>query len=94
MEYAPRIVDKVWNTASRLGHSSTFVRQKEGGIMDDHRFVNEIAKIPMIDIVHYDPVVGYFGNYHHSQKDNLSLISKETLDIVGTVLMNVIYYEE
>ena len=48
----------------------------------------------MIDIVHYDPVVGYFGNYHHTQKDNLSLISKETLGIVGTVLMNVIYYEE
>lgn len=94
VEYAPRIVDKVWSTASRLGHSSTFVRQKEGPITDDHRFVNEIAKIPMIDIVHYDPVVGYFGNYHHTQKDNLSMISKETLSVVGNVLMNVIYYEE
>lgn len=94
IEYAPRIVEKVWGTASRLGYSSVFVRQKEGGILDDHLYINEIGKIPTIDIVHFDPEVGYFGNYHHTQKDNLSLISKETLETVGTVLMNVIYYEE
>lgn len=92
--YAPRIVEKVWNTASRLGYSSIFVRQKEGAIVDDHLYVNEIGKIPMIDIVHFDPAVGYFGDYHHSQKDNLSIIDKEILGAVGTVLMNVIYYEE
>jgi len=94
LEYAPKIVDKVWGIASRLGYSSIFVKQKEARITDDHLYINEVAKIPTIDIVHFDPGVGYFGDYHHSQKDNLSLISKETLGAVGTVLMNVIYYEE
>ncbi len=94
MEYAPRIVDKVWSVASRLGQSSVFVNQTEAGITDDHIPVNNYAKIPMIDIVHYDPVVGYFGDYHHTQADNLSLISKDMLGVVGSVLVNVIYYEE
>lgn len=93
-EYAPKIVEKVWNTASRLGHSSIFVRQKEASITDDHLYINEIAKIPMINITHFDPGLGYFGDYHHTQKDNMTLISKETLSVVGNVVMNVIYYED
>ena len=94
LEYAPKIVDKVWNTAERLGFSSYFVKQNEGSITDDHLYINEIAKIPMIDIVHFQPGVGYFGDYHHSRKDNMNIISKETLGVVGDVLMNVVYYEE
>lgn len=94
LEYAPRIVDKVWGTASRLGYSSTFVRQKESAITDDHVYVNVIGKIPMIDIVHFDPVLGYFGDFHHTRKDAMTLISKETLGMVGNVLLNVVYFEE
>jgi len=94
MQYAPRIVEKVWSTASRLGYSSIFVRQKEGAILDDHLYINESANIPTVDIVHFDPGVGYFGDYHHSQKDNISLISNEMLEVVGNVLLNVAYYEE
>ncbi len=94
LEMAPGVVEKVWNTASRLGYSDYFVKQNAGEITDDHQFVNRIAKIPMIDIVHYHPVLGYFGDYHHTQKDNLDLISKETLQAVGATITNVIYYEE
>jgi aminopeptidase-like protein len=53
-----------------------------------------MGKIPMIDIVHYQAGVGFFGDYHHSTKDNLSIISKETLSAVGNTLLNVVYYEE
>lgn len=94
LEFAPTVVEKVWNTAARLGYSDYFVKQNASEITDDHQFVNQIAKIPMIDIVHYHPVLGYFGDYHHTQKDNLDLISKETLQAVGATLLNVIYYEE
>jgi hypothetical protein len=94
MEYAPGIVDKVWSAAARLGYSGTFVKQNVGAITDDHVFVNEIGRIPMINIVHYDPVSGFFGDYHHSQSDNLSLISPEVLGIVGRTLLQVVYYEE
>jgi glutaminyl-peptide cyclotransferase len=94
MEYAPRIVDKVWTTANRIGYSDYFVKQTVGAITDDHIFVNEFGKIPMIDIVQYQPGIGFFGDYHHTQKDNLSLINKETLQAVGTTLLHVIYSEE
>ena len=94
LEFAPKIVDKVWNTAERLGFSSYFVKQNQGAITDDHVYVNQLARIPMIDIVHFQPGVGYFGEYHHSRKDNMSLISKETLGVVGDVVMNVVYNEE
>lgn len=94
LEFAPSVVDKVWNTAARLGFSDYFVKQNSGAITDDHQFINRVANIPMIDIVHYHPVHGYFGDYHHTQKDNIDLISRETLQAVGTTLTNVIYYEE
>ncbi len=92
--YAPKIVAKVWNTAARLGYSDYFIKQNAHAITDDHVFINELAKIPMIDIVHYQPGIGYFGDYHHSRKDNMDLISRETLEAVGTTVLNVVYYEE
>lgn len=94
LEYAPAIVDKVWGTASKLGYTDYFVSTKVASITDDHLFVNQMGKIPMIDIVHYQAGVGFFGDYHHSTKDNLSIISKETLSAVGNTLLNVVYYEE
>lgn len=92
LEYAPSIVDKVWKTAAKLGYSNTFVNVKDGGILDDHVFVNLNAKIPMIDIVSFDES-GSFGDFHHTQKDNMRIISKETLSVVGQTLLQVIYYE-
>jgi len=93
VEYAPSVVDRVWNTAARLGHSNIFVNQNAGSITDDHWIINEKAKIPMVDIVHYDPVHGYFGDYHHSQKDNMELIDKEILGTVAQVVVQVVYNE-
>jgi glutaminyl-peptide cyclotransferase len=93
MEFAPSIVEKVWGHAQRLGYSHVFIRKDEGAVTDDHYFVNTIAKIPMIDIIHFEPGIGYFGDFHHNQKDNLSLIDKDMLEIVGTTVLNVVYYE-
>jgi hypothetical protein len=92
--YAPSVVEKVWSTASRLGYTDYFVKTNVAGITDDHVFMNDPGKIPTIDIVHYQTGTGFFGNYHHSRKDNLSIISKETLGAVGTTLLNVVYYED
>ena len=94
VENAPSVVDKVWNTAAQLGLSHIFVNQTVGSITDDHWIVNQKANIPMIDIVHYDPVLGFFGNYHHSRKDNLDLIDKEILGAVARVVVQVVYSEE
>lgn len=93
MEYAPGIVNKVWSTASRLGFGNIFINKNEGSITDDHVFVNEFAKIPMINIISYDPELGFFGDFHHTRKDNMELISKEKLQAVGHTLLHVIYQE-
>jgi len=94
LEFAPKVLENVWNTGARLGYSDYFVKQNVGEITDDHQFMNHIAKIPTIDIVDYRPGIGFFGDYHHNLKDNMQLISKETLQAVGVTLTNVIYYEE
>jgi glutaminyl-peptide cyclotransferase len=94
LEYASQIMEKVWTRAAQIGYSDYFVNQKVGGITDDHVFLNQWAKIPFIVIVHYQSGIGFFGDYHHSTKDNMSLISKETLAAVGNTLLNVVYHEE
>ena len=91
--YAPKITRKIWNTASAIGYGSYFIHEQKSAIIDDHKFVNEIAKIPMVDIVHFDPGHGYFGDYHHTHKDNMKLIDKRTLKAVGQTLLAVIYNE-
>ncbi|UII33494.1 M28 family peptidase [Fulvivirga ulvae] len=91
--YARSIVEKIWSRAEKLGFSNYFIRKQPGGITDDHVFVNEYAKIPMVDIVHFDPVNGYFGDFHHSHKDDMDIISKETLEAVGQTTVAVIYHE-
>ncbi len=94
MTYAPKIVNKIWTMAGRIGYSDYFVNQNVPAITDDHIYVNRLAKIPMVDIVHYQAGIGFFGDYHHTQKDNISIINKETLKAVGATLLHVIYYEE
>ncbi|HWZ22329.1 MAG TPA: M28 family peptidase, partial [Cytophagaceae bacterium] len=46
MEYAPSIVNKVWDQASALGFNQYFISQNTSGITDDHLYVNKIGKIP------------------------------------------------
>jgi len=95
MQFAPKVVNKVWATARSLGYSNYFVSTNSPGIMDDHIFVNRDAKIPMIDIVEYDPNSPsyYFGQYHHTKKDNMSIIDKQTLQAVGETVLYTIYNE-
>ena len=86
LEYAPSVVDKVWKTAARLGFTNIFVNEKDGFVIDDHVAVNIHAKIPMIDIIS-------MGDTHHTRKDNMDNISKETLNAVGQTVLQTIYYE-
>lgn len=94
MNSAPSVVEKVWSHAHALGYTDYFVKETKSAITDDHIYINRIAQIPAIDIVQFQPGIGYFGDYHHTQKDNLSLISKETLKAVGATLLRVVYYEK
>jgi glutaminyl-peptide cyclotransferase len=92
MKYAKNIVQKVWNNAHDLGHSDFFQMRNAGEIIDDHVFVNEIAKIPMIDIIDFSPDYG-FGRFHHTHDDSMDIIDKRTLQAVGETVLYTIYQE-
>ncbi|MFH0893720.1 MAG: M28 family peptidase [Bacteroidota bacterium] len=96
MEYAGGIVNKVWGAAARLGYGSFFLTDREGqmAITDDHIFVNELGKIPCIDIVHLDPSTKTgFAAHWHTHNDTMQNIDKATLQAVGATLMDVIFKE-
>jgi hypothetical protein len=94
MQYAPMIVRNIWDIASRLGYSTTFIDADGGGLTDDHTAVNEVGKIQMIDIVELHPnSPETFWKYHHTHGDNLSNIDKNTLKAVGQTVLSTLYQE-
>jgi hypothetical protein len=93
--YAPDVVNKIWNYAAGLGFEKYFINKQGGAVTDDHLYVNKLAGIPSIDIIHYSPQnKNGFGDYWHTTNDNMSNIDKNTLFAVGTTLMKVIYNEK
>jgi len=93
--YAQSIVSKIWGTAHRLGFSNLFINQPGNPIIDDHLYVNQIAKIPTVNIVHQDNHTGTgFNHTWHTLMDNISNIDKNSLDKVGKTVLAVIYSEE
>jgi len=91
--YAAGVQDNVWQMASNLGYSSYFVYSETGQTTDDHLYVNKIANIPCIDIVHMNPETGTYGTHHHKHADNISIIDKNTLKMVGQTVMEVLWRE-
>ena len=91
---APQVVNKVWDYANALGLNDKFVNVNTSEIIDDHYFVNTIARIPMIDIINRpaETQTG-FGAYWHTHDDNLDIISKQTLKDVGQLMLLVTYRE-
>ncbi len=94
VEYAKEVVDKCWNQAIESGFSDYFSFEKTAGIIDDHLPINEIAKIPTIDIIEYDPsTVNHFNKFWHTHGDGMNNISRETLNAVGQTVLAVLYNE-
>jgi len=94
MEYAPDVMNKVWDAATRIGYSGNFSNTQTNPITDDHYYVNKIIGIPTIDIIHYDSqTTSGFYKYWHTTKDNLENVDKRSLKAVGQTLLTVIYEE-
>ncbi|MCG3166175.1 MAG: hypothetical protein POELPBGB_01951 [Bacteroidia bacterium] len=92
MQFASHVVKKVWDTALRLGYSSYFVYDQTNPITDDHYYINTLADIPAIDIIHYDPATKYhFAPVWHTHNDNIQNIDPKTLKAVGQTLLEVVY---
>jgi len=96
MRFNPNLVRKVWKLAQGMGYTNYFVNENLGGVTDDHVFVSTYAGIPMIDVINKPTGSGEragFGTYHHTHDDNMDIISKKSLRIVGQVMLAVIYKE-
>ena len=95
MSYAPHVMDKIWRYAQQLGHGKHFVNTKTFFVgTDDHQYINQIANIPSIDIIHYERSTGNFHPSWHTHNDNMDVINKATLAAVGEVLLYTIYNEK
>src|SRR5699024_9249298 len=82
MTYAPALVNGIWDLANEMGYNDSFVNKPGNYISDDHLMINRIAGIPVIDIIRHD--ASGFAPYWHTHRDNMQIISKETLNTVGT----------
>lgn len=90
--FAGNEVNKLWKLAQNMGYGNYFVNDETRQLVDDHYFVNTIAKIPMLDIINrpVDTETG-FGHYWHTHADDMSVIDKQTLRAVGQTVLAVIY---
>lgn len=91
MKYASAYVDKLWKTAAALGYARFFINDASYPLTDDHYYVNTIAGIPCLDIVHYDQRSGTgFAEYWHTNHDDMKNVSTVTLDAVGKTVLTTI----
>ena len=95
LAYAGSLVEKIWDAAHKAGHAKYFVKEKGGYATDDHYYVNEFMGLPCVDIINYDQdSENGFGKYHHTIKDDMGWIDRETLKAVGETVVAVIYNEK
>ena len=89
--YASNYQQKIWKSAKALGYGSMFSDQQSYPITDDHYYINRIAGIPCVDIIHYDIRNNTgFPWWWHTRQDNMDNISKSTLQAVGEVVMSML----
>ncbi|MBT3646834.1 MAG: M28 family peptidase [Flavobacteriales bacterium] len=93
LQLAPEQTKKIWAIGRAMGHTNQFLNIAGNQITDDHIYLNTIAKIPTVDIIHYEMANSDFGSFHHTHADNMDVIDPEMLGIVGEVVMQVIYQE-
>ena len=94
-DYAAWVSNKVWRRAFDLGYRPHFSNELGAMISDDHLPMNGIAGIPTIDIIDLHPESSNecFPEVWHTLNDNIDNIDKNTLGMVGNVLLHVVYEE-
>ena len=89
--YAEGYQQLIWRAAERLGYEKLFSKQLGYPIVDDHYYINYIAGIPCVDIIHYDIRNNTgFPDWWHTRDDDMQHISKTTLQAVGEVVMSLL----
>jgi len=94
MSVAPTLMRKMWKLGQGMGYNNYFLNDKTKAVIDDHLFINRIARIPTIDIINKPKgsETG-FTKCWHTQCDDLSNIDKRTLRAVGQTVIATVYRE-
>lgn len=87
LKYARDVAKSIWKTAGRLGVRA-FVPRSRHKIDDDHIPLNQVAKIPTVDLIDFDyprPGIGA-PSYWHTEQDTAENCSGESLAAVVWVV--------
>ena len=90
------VLNKVWRIARDMGYDEAFTNELGDPINDDHIYMIHYAGIPTIDIIHLvgdEDRTSCFFPYWHTVNDNIEQIDVKTLQMVGNVMMKVVYNE-
>ena len=90
-QYAESFQQQIWRAAEKLGYSNIFTPRQAYPIVDDHMYINTIAGIPCVDIIHYEMGTEKgFPKWWHTRQDDMTHISTKTLQAVGEVVMKML----
>ncbi len=94
MTVAPELMRKIWKLGKGMGYGKYFVNDRTRPIIDDHYFINKIARIPTIDIINKPRTsrTGFMECWH-TQCDDMTNIDKATLQAVGQTVLATVYRE-
>lgn len=82
-----RLMRSIWAVAKEMGRDE-FKSKKRHKLRDDHIPLINIARIPTIDIIDFDyPTKESKNQYWHTMQDVPENCSAESLDAVGSVLL-------
>lgn len=84
---APEVVERVWETARELGHSTYLIPSPKHTLIDDHLELQK-AGIRAIDVVDFD-----YPSWH-TPDDTIDKVSAASLQIVGDVAVGLIRKEQ
>jgi hypothetical protein len=92
MKYALNQLKMVWSQAASLGYGNLFLPKEGGAITDDHLYVNQLAGIPCLDIIDFNPDNSQgFPATWHTRHDTMDFIDASTLKAVGETVWHVIH---
>jgi hypothetical protein len=90
-QFAPNQTEKLWRAAAKLGYGGRFRNIATYPVTDDHYYVNRIAGIPCVDVIHYDSNNGTgFAHWWHTLEDDMRNVSPSTLERVGKTVLECV----
>ena len=92
LERAGSVVAKVHAAAKTLGYQDAFPEFRVGPVVDDHLYLMDGLKFPVMDLIHMTER-GQFPPEWHTHLDTSEFISRTTLKVVGQTTLQVLWNE-